>query len=414
MLKKTVNARKKYILLRSFFATVLCLVLVCPAVFTVSAAGVDYKDYISNIEVDGHNDLVTITIPASEQYWVWQDLTAGYPAQTFPNGWLDFQGELVEGSDVDYHKYRIQLHPFTGRLNLDDIPNNAQYTAGFRFHYTWNTGYETPYVSCNEQYYSASGSWLGQIQNGVGWEPFDANAIYEVSGKLDKDGPYSNGVTELAGSVDLFLQLNEFSPLSGAWIAFEAQDFTMTFAISSLYELQQTQEKTNQILEAVEDKLEANGEKLEDILEQQQQTNDKLDKLPGEIGDEVQNVIENEKAEAESSGNDFVDQILGALPDPSTVVLSALKSLTDATSYYGTEAVLPIPAIVLPGIDGLFPETVVWGGGELDFEEYLSFLPPALLTLVQSLFTISIVIFCVYELKGIISYCLTLRESKGG
>ena len=34
--------------------------------------------------------------------------------------------------------------------------------------------------------------------------------------------------------------------------------------------------------------------------------------------------------------------------------------------------------------------------------------------LVQALFTIAIVLYCAYELKGIVSYCLTLRESKGG
>lgn len=100
-------------------------------------------------------------------------------------------------------------------------------------------------------------------------------------------------------------------------------------------------------------------------------------------------------------------------PDPSTDVLAALKSLTDATAYTGIDAVLPIPAIVLPGIDGLFPETVIWEGTEFDFGDYLGFIPSSLLTLVQSLFTIAIVLFCVYELKGIISYCLTLRESKG-
>ncbi len=146
---------------------------------------------------------------------------------------------------------------------------------------------------------------------------------------------------------------------------------------------------------------------LEDVLDNQEE-------LPGEIGEEIQDIIDNEKQEAEGEGNKFVDQILDALPDPSTEVLGALKSLTDSTAYNGTDAVLPVPAIVLPGIDGLFPETEIWGGANLDFGEYVGMLPPALVTLVQSLFTIAIVIYCVYELKGIISYCLTLKESKGG
>ena len=185
-------------------------------------------------------------------------------------------------------------------------------------------------------------------------------------------------------------------------------------SISSLYRLQQETGKTNVILTEVQKQLAENGQTLEEVLQQQEQTNDKLDKLPGQIGDEMQGVIENEKEESKNEGNQFVDQILDALPDPSQDVLAALKGLTDATAYTGTDAVLPIPAIVLPGIDGLFLETEIWGGAEFDFGEYIGMLPSALLTLVRSLFTIATVLFCVYELKGIISYCLTLRENKGG
>lgn len=138
-----------------------------------------------------------------------------------------------------------------------------------------------------------------------------------------------------------------------------------------------------------------------------------LQNLPGQIGDAFQDVIDKENEKHESEGNKFVDQLLDILPDPSQDVLVALGSLAGATGYTGTDAVLPIPAIVLPGISGLFPETVLWGGGQLDFGEYLGVIPSSLLTLVQSLFTIAIVLFCVFELKGIISYCLTLRSGKG-
>lgn len=164
-----------------------------------------------------------------------------------------------------------------------------------------------------------------------------------------------------------------------------------------------------------------NGEKLGEIKDELgnvndklEDTNEKLEELPGEIGDEMQGIIDKENDKAESSGNKFVNQILDALPDPSTEVLSSLKSLTDATAYTGTDAKLKIPALVIPAVDGLFPETEIWGGTEFSFSDYLSFLPPALLTVVQSLFTIAIVLFCVYELKGIISYCLTLNDKKGG
>lgn len=401
MLKKTMNTRKIFILLRSFCLAVLCLILVCPAVFTVSAAGVDYKDYISNIEVDGDNDLVTVTIPANKQYWLFKNATDNSNRILGENGYLDFECDVGD-------KIELMLYVFDPYLNLADIPNNTAFSFGFRFNWlgSYTDGMALPYVIMQQMYYDDNMSNLGDGSFSFGSVPLSGD--FQGTGSILKVRPSGT-----ATRMEFRLTMVDFIAGSN-WFEFQALPFTMTMSISSLYRLQQETGRTNELLEAVEDKLEQNGQKLEDILNQQQQTNDKLDKLPGEIGDEVQDVIENEKAEAESSGNDFVDQILDSLPDPSTEVLSALKSLTDATSYSGTDAVLPIPAIVLPGVDGLFPETEVWGGAELDFEQYLSVLPPALLTLVQSLFTIAIVVFCVFELKGIISYCLTLRESKGG
>lgn len=273
----------KKILSRVVPALLLCcmfMMLFSPA---VSAEGVDYKDYISNIEVDGHNDIVTITIPASEQYWVITDYTIG-TTNTYPQGWLDFPP--VAGT-----KYTIQLHVFDGYLNLDDIPDSTIFTAGFTFGFSDTVSYNSTYVSCNEQYYSTSGSWLGQIQTGVGFETFVGSNVYSITSKFNKSGPYSNGVTGNAGAVDLFLQLYQFTPTESTnYVHFEARDFTMTFSISSLYELQQTQEKTNQLLEAVEDNLEANGQKLDDILSSQYEMNDKMDNIiNGEVEPELPN-----------------------------------------------------------------------------------------------------------------------------
>lgn len=277
--------KRKFFNILSFVTTAFLLVVSIGSPIVVIAAGVDYKDFISNIEVDGHNDIVTITIPSSQQYWTIQDMTAGTPSQRFDQGWLDFEGDPIDPNDPEgnYHKYVIQLHPFNGRLNLDDIPNNTVYSTGFRFQYG-GPGFENPYVSCNEHYYDLGGHWLGQVQNNVGWSSFPNEAIFETSGKIDKDGTYQGGSTGSAGSVDLFLQLYNFSPISSSPIYFQAHNFTMTFTISSLYELQQTQEKTNQLLEAVEDKLDQNGQKLDDILNGTPEQNESANNAAGVLG----------------------------------------------------------------------------------------------------------------------------------
>lgn len=182
----------------------------------------------------------------------------------------------------------------------------------------------------------------------------------------------------------------------------------------SVDDLNQGIQDTNDKLDGIQGSMDDANDKLDGIQGSMDDANDKLDDLPGEIGDELQNVMDAEKEQAGAAGNEFVDQILDVLPDSSTEILGALKGLTDVMSYTGTEAILAIPGITLPGIDGLIPRTQIWGGMDFDLGEYVEMMPDKLLSLVRSLFTIAIVLFCAYELKGIVSYCLTLKENKGG
>lgn len=409
MPEKTMKCNKSIILLRLILPCLLVAVLLFPILAVPArAALIDYNDYITNVSVDGDNDLVTITIPADMAYFRITKKNADGEYKNAGDGFGSFDYKFE--TDVDY---RIWYNPFSyigdglHGLDLTDIPIGTEITTRFGFNVDSWYMTDTPLLLCRYYYYEYKETpflkqQIHKIGNSAEWDNLtDTYTIIDVKG---------------ANMLALTFEAQGFNFPSEypAPLGIIAYDTVMTLKISSLLRLQQATGKTNQILKQVELQLAEQGKTLDDIRDQMEETNDKLDKLPGEIGDEMQGVIDKEEQEAESSGNKFVDQILGALPDPSTDVLAALKSLTDATAYTGTEAVLPIPAIVLPGIDGLFPETVIWEGTEFDFGEYLGFIPSSLLTLVQSLFTIAIVLFCVYELKGIISYCLTLRESKGG
>lgn len=396
MVEKTVNASQRIILLRSrCVAIALCLVLLfCPMALSVGALGVDYKDLDYQVSVDGDNNIVTLTIP--EKYTRMQVRQGGSyvvnKGDTHSVSW-------VANSGI----YLIRIYPFyDGGLSLDDIPAGSTLT----FDITMNPsgGYNTPTATASWTYLDSSLGEVGWGSKDFGYAPIADTFSFEIP------------IQRISGAVSLnpLLYFNNFSVLEpNTSVTVTVESAVLTMSISSLYFMQQQTGKTNEILTEVEKQLEANGQTLQEVLDAQQQTNDKLDQLPGQIGDEMQDIIDSEKEESKNEGNQFVDQILDALPDPSAEVLRAMKSLTDATSYTGTDAVLPIPAIVLPGIDGLFPETVIWGGDSFDFGEYMEMLPPALLTLIQSLFTIAIVLFCVYELKGIIDYCLILRD-KGG
>lgn len=407
MSEKTLNASKKLILLRSRCAAiVLCVaILLCSVVLPARAAGIDYNDYITDVRVDGDNDIVTVSLPLSSLEWFCYD-----PDNKYVSG---VGGSFTYSFNAD-GDYLVRIR--APLLDLTNIPSDTVVNLQYEFSLPSGAFVDSGNLTFYNYNFFYGNSGLITYKSSVG----------ETGPGFTFSASFTIGSVSGATSVQIESRLAKFSVFNSSMgdlgpITFSTKQFDLVMTISSLYRLQQQTGKTNQLLNEVEKQLEAQGKTLDEVLEQQQQTNDKLDDmqgsietLPGQIGDEMQGIIDNEKEESKGEGNKFVDQILDALPDPSTDVLAALKGLTDATAYTGTDAVLPIPAIVLPGIDGLFPETEIWGGAQFDFGEYISMLPSTLLTLVQSLFTIAIVLFCVYELKGVISYCLTLRESKGG
>lgn len=119
---------------------------------------------------------------------------------------------------------------------------------------------------------------------------------------------------------------------------------------------------------------------------------------------------EQEKNEALDSGDENIGEILDVIPDESEGFANALKDFTSAMSYEGTEAVLPIPALVLPEIKGLIPETVLLESQDFDLGSYIQMMPEWLLLLVQSLLTIALIVYCFKELYDTIAYVMTLRK----
>ena len=395
MLEKTMKSNKSIILLRSF--SIVCAVAVVLSSMVFPALAVDYlnyRDFEVDVQVDGDNDIVKCVVPASF-------CTVGIRNEEWQVV-AESKGSLSYDVSAN-QKYYIYFWPLPAILSLRNIPDTTEFYFMIRADVS-SKAFSTPSCEMIYDYYEGDKS-VKIVSTPYGEVSFPFT--FAADGVISKP-------SSLVDGLGFSLWLRDFVPFSDSTLDLTAYDFQLTFTISSLYRMQELTGESNELLDEVNRQLEEQGKTMEDILNQQEQTNDKLDQLPGQIGDEMQDVIESEKEESKGEGNKFVDQILDALPDPSTDVLAAFKSLTDATAYTGTDAVLPIPAIVLPGIDGLLPETEIWEGTEFDFGDYLGFIPSSLLTLVQSLFTIAIVLFCVYELKGIISYCLTLRESKGG
>lgn len=400
MFKKALSASQKIILLRSFCALLALIAVMIPLVSSVSAAGpYDFWDMNPTLTPDGDNTIVSVSIPTD---FCDSRIILG-------NGTTISGSSLIQADVPISTSATIRFYPFgyptdsayVDTLSLVDIPSGTKLSLLFDFDAF--PSFINNVFTCEIFYYDSNAVYLSADTQTITISTGDPFLFEYV---MNKPANADRAVFRFAHYYTA--QGVEYT------IRYELLSASFSMTLNSLLVQQQQSGRTNAILQKVEQQLADQGKTLEDVLKEQQNMNDKLDELPGQIGDEMQGVIDNEKEESKGEGNKFVDQILDALPDPSTDVLAALKGLTDATAYTGTDAVLPIPAIVLPAIDGLFPETVIWGGTNFDFGEYIALLPSSLLTLVQSLFTIAIVLFCVYELKGIISYCLTLRENKGG
>lgn len=120
-----------------------------------------------------------------------------------------------------------------------------------------------------------------------------------------------------------------------------------------------------------------------------------------------------EENKANEGGNSASDEATSAIPSVDSGFTEALKSFVASMSYDGTEAKLPIPKIYIPAVGGMTEDIELLNAQEYDLSAAINqFCPKTLLELIRHLFTIALVLYCVYELYGLIQYVLTLK--KGG
>lgn len=123
-------------------------------------------------------------------------------------------------------------------------------------------------------------------------------------------------------------------------------------------------------------------------------------------------LYEQEKSETEDSGNNNQKEAQDAIPKVDGGFLNSLKSLANSLSYDGTEAVLPIPAMYIPAIAGQ-EQIDLLSAQNYDMSQAISdYIPSNLLQVLRYFLTIALVLFCVYELYGLIQYVLTLKGGK--
>lgn len=145
---------------------------------------------------------------------------------------------------------------------------------------------------------------------------------------------------------------------------------------------------------------------LEGVQSEQQETNNKLDELLQQP--------EQEKQEAGGSGNNAVDGLTSAIPADNDGVIAAMRNLSAAMSYTGTDCKWIFPALYIPAIDGVTPRIDLTSEKDINFTEWIEAMPTDVIEVVRIIATIALILYCFKELYSLIKYILTMKGGGGG
>lgn len=129
------------------------------------------------------------------------------------------------------------------------------------------------------------------------------------------------------------------------------------------------------------------------------------------VGEAIKEQQENEKQEANNSGNDAVDSVTGAIPSDTAGFMEAVKLLTSSMSYDGTDAVWTIPSMKIPEMEGITAEIKLTDNLQVNFADYVNMIPEKPLSVARIVCTLALIVFCAKELYGLIQEVMISRRS---
>ena len=129
------------------------------------------------------------------------------------------------------------------------------------------------------------------------------------------------------------------------------------------------------------------------------------------VGEAIKEQQENEKQEANNTGNSAVDSVTGAIPSDTTGFLNAIKLLTSSMSYDGTDAIWTIPSMKIPKMDGITEEIKLTDKLQVNFADYVNMIPANVLSVARIVCTLALIVFCAKELYGLIQEVMVSRRS---
>lgn len=287
-------------MLKRFLPVILTVsILICCIVIPASAAGYDPFDYMDSIKVDGDNDTVVCYFPFTGQFVLydasWQPLYYSSEGNSFDYWFGEWQlVNILVNPWARVHN----INPGSGYvyngnyIDLSELPSDTVVSSYVKI---------TTDIDCMEL---GSGStflyYFGSANSGGS---VSLSEIRQVSSNPVDDGGRSlvfQDTWQNIGFTDSMWSQTNISNLkfTQACHATFTYGMSVTFKISSAYMDYIQTGRNEKLMKSIETKLAENGQTLQDVLDAQQQTNDKLDgvidqqeqtneKLDGIINDKV-------------------------------------------------------------------------------------------------------------------------------
>ena len=290
------------------------LILVsCMFVFALSpsasAAPINYRDLDYSVVVDGDNDIVTVSLPV--------DLSKIIVADEDWNVVHEIYGSRIScGISDDYHA-GIEFLSGYG-LSISNIPSGTEMSFLFDISSTsvQITG-GSLYVDLN--FRDSSGTSVSSSRVSLGNKPLGSVSANFVIPSV----PSAIAVFPAVWwtPVSAYNEVDDDGWTHLPVLNLRIVSVTLTMSISSLYRLQEETGRSNELLEEVKDQLAEQGKTMQDVLDQQEQTNEKLDDIisGGAAGDDL--IDAGDKIEDAGSGmgdsldgmQDYEDQYTGEI-----------------------------------------------------------------------------------------------------
>lgn len=281
---------------RLFF--ILTVIVLSVSLFAVSVFGasdkvfLDYNDYLKSVIVQGDQDLVKFGFPLS----TFKCDTYNYNTKqylTIKNG-AQMTATLVAGN-----QYRITF--YSPYMLINNIPDNTWISASFELSLSNYLGSNNALLNVGMSYFDRNGDFITQVNGSM--------REVAVNSTTYTDTIVTRDIADAYG-VQIFYQFNYYVVENSAQATITLLDNNFSCSISSIYRENMLENKNNQLLGAIEEQLQANGDKLDDII------NGSVDSVQpdgsGSIGD--LNDAENGVIEDAQAGIDQAETLFNNAP----------------------------------------------------------------------------------------------------